>query len=63
MESETNVMKTAQELDAIDPLGHLRTSFQMPEGMVYLDGNSLGPMPKTAPDAMSRLLHNGGVRN
>ena len=50
-------MKTAQELDALDPFGHLRTSFQMPEGMVYLDGNSLGPMPKIAPDAMSKLLH------
>ncbi len=51
-------MKTAQELDALDPLGHLRGAFQVPEGMVYLDGNSLGPMPQTAPDAMSRLLHN-----
>ena len=58
MISETNVMKTAQELDALDPLGHLRTAFRVPEGMVYLDGNSLGPMPQTAPDAMSRLLHN-----
>ena len=50
-------MKTAQELDALDPLGHLRTAFQVPEEMVYLDGNSLGPMPQTAPDAMSKLLH------
>ena len=41
-------MKTAQELDALDPLGHLRGAFQVPEGMVYLDGNSLGPMPQTA---------------
>ena len=58
MISETNVMKTAQELDALDPLGHLRGAFKVPEGMVYLDGNSLGPMPQNAPDAMSRLLHN-----
>jgi kynureninase len=29
-------------MDAADPLGHFRARFTMPEGIVYLDGNSLG---------------------
>ena len=34
-----------------------REMFSIPEGMIYLNGNSLGPMPKTAPEAMSRFLN------
>jgi len=34
-----------------------RRMFHLPEGMVYLNGNSLGPMPVAAPDAMNRFLH------
>ena len=33
-----------------------RALFDIPEGMIYLDGNSLGPMLKTVPDAMHRFL-------
>jgi kynureninase len=33
----------AIELDAADPLAGLRRRFALPEGVVYLDGNSLGP--------------------
>ena len=31
--------------------------FDMPEGMVYLNGNSLGPMPKAAPRALDKFLN------
>lgn len=34
--------------DAQDPLRSLRDQFVIPEGVIYLDGNSLGVLPKTA---------------
>ena len=35
-----------------------RAMFDIPEGMVYLNGNSLGPMPKASPEAMAEFLNN-----
>ena len=34
--------------DAADPLRSLKSLFSIPDGVIYLDGNSLGVMPKTA---------------
>ncbi|MGH7005779.1 MAG: kynureninase, partial [Alphaproteobacteria bacterium] len=34
--------------DKADPLGPFRERFVLPEGIVYLDGNSLGALPKAA---------------
>jgi len=36
------------ERDALDPLAPLRAQFDLPEGVIYLDGNSLGARPRTA---------------
>jgi len=46
----------ARSRDAADPLRHFRERFALPEGVIYLDGNSLGPLPRTTPAAMDDMV-------
>jgi kynureninase len=46
-------LQEAQELDAADPLAFARERFRLPEGVMYLDGNSLGALPAAAPAALA----------
>jgi kynureninase len=50
------------ELDRQDALAPLRDLFDLPQGEIYLDGNSLGAMPASVPSAISESLSNGWAK-
>ena len=56
-----------EALDATDPLAFTRDRFELPPGVLYLDGNSLGAMPKAvAPrlrEAVEREWAHGLIRS
>jgi len=53
----------AEELDRTDPIRALRAAFTLPDGVIYLDGNSLGALPKSTPDRVAQVIrHEWGER-
>ena len=46
----------AQELDAQDALSSLRSHFDIPEGTLYFDGNSLGPLSFRSREVLHRTI-------
>jgi kynureninase len=46
----------AADFDAADPLAGFRDRFTLPEGVIYLDGNSLGALPKATSAALARVV-------
>jgi kynureninase len=45
-----------EALDQADPLAPLRERFLLPHGVIYLDGNSLGALPRGTPGRLARVV-------
>jgi kynureninase len=46
----------AATLDRSDELSAFRDQFHIPAGVTYLDGNSLGPLPRAVPDRINQVV-------
>lgn len=46
----------AVALDAADPLAQCRERFALPPGVIYLDGNSLGALPRATAAAVAQVV-------
>lgn len=54
--SRVTMREDALALDAADPLARHREAFVLPEGVIYLDGNSLGPLTRRARERVARAV-------
>jgi kynureninase len=52
----TTTRQHCQQRDAQDLLRPLRHQFSLPDGLIYLDGNSLGALPKTAAARVAEVI-------
>ncbi|MEO7240520.1 MAG: kynureninase [Sphingomicrobium sp.] len=46
----------ARARDIADPLAFARDRFRLPGGVIYLDGNSLGPLPAATPAKLAEVV-------
>ncbi len=44
------------DLDRADPLAGSRAAFDLPDGLIYLDGNSLGALPRHVPAKVAEVI-------
>lgn len=52
----TAALRHAEQLDSDDPLAVVRERFSLPDGLVYLDGNSLGALGVDVPARVSDVV-------
>ncbi len=56
--AEMMTLEQARAIDAADPLAAFRDRFALPPGVIYLDGNSLGPLPRITGPAIADMVTN-----
>ena len=52
----TTSFQDVRARDAADPLRRFRARFSLPAGVIYLDGNSLGPLPTATPPRVEEAI-------
>lgn len=52
----TTTLNDCRAMDAQDPLRPLRELFTLPDGVIYLDGNSLGVLPRATPARVAEVV-------
>ncbi len=55
MDLPVELTERAAALDAQHADAYRREAFALPEGLVYLDGNSLGALPRTVPNTLTEV--------
>ena len=56
MDCMTPTLADCRTWDAEDPLAFTRSRFRLPEGLIYLDGNSLGALPISTPARLAAVV-------